>query len=359
MTQEQATPVLHAGDDGKATGRTERTPDSLRRIVTTIAIWIGTLLAVALVTASLLFQSNGGRWFIVETPSMGTTAPVGTLVLTTPVQASTLRVGDIISFHPPTAPREVYTHRIVAISATGIQTRGDINGAVDGWKLGQKDLIGQATTILPGVGWLVRGIPIVLFGMLVVWFALRFVKSRTRRTSYFITGMSLVAALTVYVLKPFVGLIVLQTTTTRHGVDALVVATGLLPIRAKVTGGPHIDLRDGEVATLHVPTMDGGHYAVATSLHLTLLQWIIFGFICALPLLYTFLIGLPPEVLVPLDETGADETSADGADGDAVGSGDTVDGAEDASEVSAAQVGTAQVGAAQVGTAPSDSGSSA
>jgi len=67
---------------------------------------------------------------MVTTPSMGPAAPVGTLILTRPVRIGDTRVGDIIAFHPPTEPRETFTHRVVTVDPDGgLRTRGDINGA--------------------------------------------------------------------------------------------------------------------------------------------------------------------------------------------------------------------------------------
>ncbi|WP_367379197.1 S26 family signal peptidase [Subtercola boreus] len=106
----------------------------LPRPVRVLLIAAAILLAVLLL-AALVFFITGGRWFVVQTPSMGETAPVGTLILTTPTNGQ-VAVGDIITFRPPTSPGEVYTHGIIAISADGaISTRGDINGATDPWQL--------------------------------------------------------------------------------------------------------------------------------------------------------------------------------------------------------------------------------
>ncbi|WP_170159797.1 signal peptidase I [Frondihabitans australicus] len=262
--------------------------------VQTLLIWAGASLVTALVVLALVFHAQGGRWFIVETPSMGTTAPVGTLVLSTPVKAQDLRVGDIITFHPPTEPSSVYTHRIAAIDASGISTRGDINGADDGWKLHQKDLIGETTTILPAVGWLVRGLPILGVGFAFVMFATRLIANRARRQSFRILGFSMLLSVTVYVLRPFVGLVVLTTQATKAGVSATIVSTGILPITATAQGGSSVNLSAGQVGTVTVPASVGsGHYALSSALHLTLLEWILFGAICAIPLLWTLIVGLP------------------------------------------------------------------
>ena len=73
---------------------------------------------------------------MVTSPSMGAAAPVGTLLLTRPVTAGQVRVGDIIAFHPAIEPRVSFTHRVVEVDpAGGLHTRGDLNGATDPWTL--------------------------------------------------------------------------------------------------------------------------------------------------------------------------------------------------------------------------------
>jgi signal peptidase I len=263
----------------------------------TLIIWAASALAAAIVLAAAIFYLAGGRWFIVETPSMGTVAPVGTLVLDTPVRAAQLHVGDIITFHPPTAPGETYTHRIVAIAASGaISTRGDINGATDPGTLTQANLIGKTQVVIPLLGWLIRALPILVLGGLLVVFLVRFVGSRTTRAAYRISGFALVAAIAAFILRPFTNVIVLGTNATHAGATAMVVSTGILPIRVQAVGGGHVDLVDGQVGTLSVPQLaSSAHYAFSSGLNLSFWGWIIAGLVCAAPLLWTLIVGLPAE----------------------------------------------------------------
>lgn len=273
------------------------TPRPRRNVIASIVLIVVTALGVALIAAALLFHLHGGSWFIVKTPSMGTAAPVGTLVLTTPATASDLRVGDVIAFHPPTSPNETYTHRVIGIGATGlVSTRGDINGATDPWQLTDTDLVGKATAVLPGLGWLIRGLPIVLLGVITVWLLTSRVKIAPRKASYRIAGVSLVVSVTAFLLKPFTGVVVEQVTTTGGNPGATVVSTGLLPIRVQAVHGTHADLATGQVGHLTVPaSAHQDFYTLSTALHLGVWGWILFGFVCLLPLLWTMIVGLPPK----------------------------------------------------------------
>jgi signal peptidase I len=305
-------PVLPARG---ATRRAARSSRSFRR--RTIAMWAATVLLTLLVAATLLFQASGGRWFVVQTPSMGTTAPVGTLLLTTPVLVEDVQPGDVVSFHPSTTPDETYTHRVIAVDAEGLTTQGDINGAVDPWKTDQHHLIGEATTILPGFGWLAKGLPLMLAGTVIVMILTRLIGSPTHRASMRMLGTSLVAAFTVFLLKPFVGLVVLEAVTRGTDVEASIVSTGLLPIRIAAEGGTATTLAAGEVGTITAPAGEAGRFHdISSTLDLPLWGWIVFGVLCAVPLLYTLIVGLPaeheePALLVAADADEAETTAAE------------------------------------------------
>src|ERR1035437_2219119 len=89
----------------------------------TISVIASVLLVVGVFAA--LFGS-GYRFFVVQTPSMGTAAPVGTLVA---VHAeTTYNVGDIVTYE---RKNRSYTHRIVEITDRGFITKGDINDATE------------------------------------------------------------------------------------------------------------------------------------------------------------------------------------------------------------------------------------
>jgi signal peptidase I len=275
----------------------------------TVALWAGTVVALAIVAAALVFLAHGGRWFVVQTPSMGTAAPVGTLVLTLPTPIADIRVGDVVTFHPPTERGAVYTHRVVTAGASGLVTRGDINGATDPWTLTQGDLIGRVGLALPVVGWVARAFPILLVGTVFVVLATRLIAAPARRVSFRILGFSMLASLTVYVLRPLVGLVVLTTSASGAGATAQVVSTGILPIHVTAKGGSSVDLVAGQVGSVTVPSLaDLGRYSLSSSLHLTVLEWIAFAAVCAIPLIWCFAVGLPATPIVPVPQTEEDAT---------------------------------------------------
>ena len=264
---------------------------------------LGTVAAVVLLVGGLLaaglFWVGGGRWFVTQSPSMGTAAPVGTLILTQPAQVSDLVVGDVIAFHPPTDPAQTYTHRVVALFDGHATTRGDLNGAADPWQVTDRDLIGRAVLVAPGWGWLARALPLLVLGFAVVWGLARLWLRPDRRGPALLVGACLVIAVVVLLLRPFVGVTELTATTDAGVTQIAVVSTGLLPISiAPIPGhgqAEPVALRSGEAGTVHLTQAPAdGEYALTASLDLSRIGWLIALLICALPLLCVLLIGFPP-----------------------------------------------------------------
>ena len=270
----------------------------------TLTIGILAFALLGVVVAAGFFLSQGGRWFVVATPSMGTSAPVGTLIFTNPTTVTKLHVGSVIAFHPPTAPSETYTHRVLRISAKGgITTKGDINGAADPWTLHKADLIGKAVAVLPGAGWLARAIPLLTVGLLLVVLLTRLVRSRQMRAALRIVGTTLVVSITAFILKPFTGIDLLQTYAAGGKAGATVVSTGLLPIRVTAAHGNHVDLLTGQVGQLTIPTyLEHGYYQISSALTLSVEGWIVFWLMCSIPLIGTMIIGLPPKEFAEWNE---------------------------------------------------------
>lgn len=161
---------------------------------------MGALLVLAL--AAWIFLGHGDV-LVMQTPSMGTTAPAGSLVLTRPIDGAPLRRGMIVAFHVP-ATGQVYMHRVAQLLPGGqFRTRGDLNISDDGWELGRSSIVGVPVAIVPDLGWLVMGLPwalAVLAAGAIISFALpRFLRPAMRSVT--VGGA---VALPLYVIRPFV-----------------------------------------------------------------------------------------------------------------------------------------------------------
>jgi len=264
----------------------------------TLLAWSTAVVAGLLLVGAMLFVTGGGRWFVVETPSMGEAAPVGTLVVDRPVRVETLRVGDIVSFETAANPGTTYTHRIVSIDADGgIHTRGDVNGATDPWTLGQAEIIGTPVALVPHVGWLLRAAPILLIGTLIVWILTSPFTDRVTRASLRIAGGALTASYAAFVLKPFVNVATIENTSGAHSVTATVISSGIFPVRVSGHGSDSVHLVDGEVGrvTIHQLTANG-HYQLAANIDLDPAGWALLLAVCVVPLVLCLWVGRVPTV---------------------------------------------------------------
>jgi signal peptidase I len=256
-----------------------------------MAVTAAAVLATGLVVVAVLFFLAGWRWFVVSTPSMGQSAPVGSLVLSEPVTASGLHTGDVIVFTPPGRPETVYTHRIAGIDeAGGITTRGDINGSNDPWVLTPHNILGVAT-LLPGWGWLIKAVPLLLAGGLILWVVTRYWVRGRWQGPVRLFGACAVASLTVVLLRPFIGLTLLGVTTEGTGTQAAVASTGLLPITVRAEHGTTADLASGQVGQLTARDGDG-YYYLSSSADLPWWGWIITALVCLIPVFWVLGRGL-------------------------------------------------------------------
>jgi hypothetical protein len=247
-----------------------------------------TLTAVLALTAFVgLWRLHGGRIERVETPSMGTVAPVGSLLWVAPVDGSRLRPGDFISFHPPGDPGTTYSHRVRRIYADGtIRTQGVIS-APDPWRLTSQDIVGQVRMTWPVAGWLVRATPVLVVGGVLVALAVGRLHRRWRGAAALI-GASLVLSTAIVLYRPFVNAEQLAFAPADDGARATYVSTGLLPLRLQALGpgGSRVDLRDGQVGSVRVAAAGSDrHYAVRLSPAVPLGFWLLLVAACFVPAL--------------------------------------------------------------------------
>jgi hypothetical protein len=212
---------------------------------------------LGLLALCLVWRLDGGRWERVETPSMGTVAPVGTLLWVRPVDFDTLRPGDFITFRPPGSSHGTYSHRVLARGSDGTITTQGVLSAPDPWRLTADDVVGKVWMRWWGVGWLVRAAPLLLGGALLVTALVRIVRPRWRAPVAVVLG-AVVLSVAISWLRPFVNAEQLSfAPSPGGGADAVYVGTGLLPIRLTAEGGDSVVMRDGEVGRVHVEHADG------------------------------------------------------------------------------------------------------
>ncbi|GAA1789735.1 hypothetical protein GCM10009712_41390 [Pseudarthrobacter sulfonivorans] len=112
-----------------------------RIIGRSVSILTTTLMVLAMLT--FLAMAIGPRLMGYQTLTMltGSMAPLinpGDVVVTVPVPAREINVGDIITYHIPVEDQRVETHRVTEVttnpdSTIAVQTKGDANNGVDPW----------------------------------------------------------------------------------------------------------------------------------------------------------------------------------------------------------------------------------
>lgn len=258
--------------------------------------WATCVLLAAFVVFCLAWRADGGRWERVESPSMGTVAPVGTLLWVRPVDFASLRPGDFVSFRPPGTRGVTYSHRVLHRYPDGtVSTKGVIPGP-DPWRLHAEDVVGKVTMRWWGVGWLVAAAPMLLIGAVVVACLSLAVRRRWRLPIAILLGSAVLSAAITW-LHPFIGAQQIAfAPTAGGGADATYVGTGVLPVRLQAYRGPHVDLRDGQVGTVHVSALDA-HRRLRVTLRPAVPWWWWLALVaaCFVPALWSLVIGLPAE----------------------------------------------------------------
>lgn len=260
--------------------------------------WVAMALIASFVTFAAAWRIEGGRWVRVETPSMGTVAPVGTMLWIKPVAFNQLKVGDFITFHPPGDRQRTYSHRVYKIDADHtIETKGVIP-APDPWRLTATDIVGKVHMRWWGFGWVVVAAPILLIGALVA----AFLVSRMRRRWKLPVGLvlaSLVLTVAISVYRPFVNAEQIAfAPSASGGANATYVGTGLLPIRLQAHNGPHVVLKGGQIGSVHVTAQNNQRVLrVTLKPAIPWSFWVGLVLCCMIPGVYSLAVGFRPNPL--------------------------------------------------------------
>lgn len=110
----------------------------LRRAFSALATTLLVLAAVAFLALAIGPRILGYQTSTMLTGSMSPLINPGDIVVTKPVPATEIRVGDIITYHIPVEDQRVETHRVTEVitnpdGTIAVQTKGDANNGVDPW----------------------------------------------------------------------------------------------------------------------------------------------------------------------------------------------------------------------------------
>lgn len=143
MTAGEHQEMQSAPDAGLAPPTTETAHNRTLALIGRAASWLlviaATAIALGLVAVSVGPKFLPYQALVVRSGSMSPTIPTGSVVFYKKVEASHVKVGDVIVFDKPGQQNEKVTHRVFKISngPTGryFTTKGDANGAADDWRV--------------------------------------------------------------------------------------------------------------------------------------------------------------------------------------------------------------------------------
>ncbi len=142
-----------------ATWPRARTPRSgLRRSLRVADRGAGVVCALALILLAALVVATvaGYRPLVDYSDSMRPAIRAGDLVITHAEPATSIRVGEIVSFDDPDLNGKLVTHRVVGIHRLAARidflTRGDANPVPESWSVARRGSVGTVADRIPGAG---------------------------------------------------------------------------------------------------------------------------------------------------------------------------------------------------------------
>ena len=244
-----------------------------RATITVLAL--AGLTVVALLCVGWLM---GWRTHTMTTPSMGRSGQVGSVVVSRPVSATQIHLGDVLVFHPPNRPNITFVHRVISVirTAAGLRfhTKGDINGAPDPWTLSPSTIIGRSVLHIPDLGFVLQMLPPLLScGFIIL------LLTHTRRTAVKtparIFGGSLLAAALILIYRPLDRIALIGQVRSGNQGHAAIVPTGVLPVRVSAWHGTHVDLAPGQVGGVVSDLTGHGAFRIDASVHLQGWWWLL------------------------------------------------------------------------------------
>jgi len=126
------------------------------RLLSTAALVVGLLLAVAFLLLAAVPKSGLYNTFAVLSASMEPAIAQGSVVVVVPVAPVSLRVGDIITYTSAQPPHPTVTHRVLSIAQAPdglvFRTKGDANLVADPWDVRYAQQAGKVVLAVPYAG---------------------------------------------------------------------------------------------------------------------------------------------------------------------------------------------------------------
>lgn len=133
------------------------------RVLSKLATGIIALGLIGVISFFMVPRILGWQTVVVLSGSMEPTLPVGSVIFVQPAQATTVHVGDMLTFRPgsdaalpPGFKTVQITHRVVEVirkdGQLSFRTKGDANKAPDGYVIPARDVVGTVQWHIPYLG---------------------------------------------------------------------------------------------------------------------------------------------------------------------------------------------------------------
>ena len=131
----------------------------IRRLLDLVLVALIVIVLAAVTVTRVIPAITGAPTFVVAGGSMEPAVPLGSVIVTSPVAASDLRPGDVVSLRVG-SQQAVFTHRITRIvprdGAIWIETKGDANPTIDPSILPATSVVGRVDAAIPYLGYVVQ-----------------------------------------------------------------------------------------------------------------------------------------------------------------------------------------------------------
>jgi signal peptidase len=139
-TMEPAGPQQPGAEVASAAAPTTRSEQSWAwRVISPLILAVASVIVIGLLALTIGPRLLPYQALVVRSGSMSPTIPTGSVVFYHKVDAANVKVGQIIVFNRPGQTGERVTHRVYKVvnGPTGryFETKGDANGAPDGWRI--------------------------------------------------------------------------------------------------------------------------------------------------------------------------------------------------------------------------------
>jgi hypothetical protein len=242
------------------------------------------LLAVGAVAS---WDLTGGKLLVMETASMCPKVCVGALVAERPVLGP-LHVGELVTFHPPGALTETYTHEIWQILPDGMfRTKGVANPQEDPWLVARSSIVGKAELTVWGLGWVLKVLPFLSIGV-ALWVGARRSMAEKWRWEWDRTWMTALWVLPMWSVRPLVRTAVISLAPDpahAHWSVETVVNTGILPAAFSAGGGrPAVQVGTTQVTRVAGPLSRHGAPVLHETVSLCWWGWAVLGLVVVSPM---------------------------------------------------------------------------